>query len=549
MMWGRRDLLKYSFLASGVSVVPTQHTRVDRAVSGVWNIEDFGAVGDGKHLNTKALQQAIDSCSASGGGTVLVPAGTFLTGSIRLKDNVTLHLSPSAVLLGSQNVADYPSYPFGTRDLDIGGFTVWALVYACGASNIGIEGRGTINGNGSSFPPVPHGQNRDIPTSFRPRLLFMQSCDRVRLRDVTLRDSGCWTAHFALCSEVLVDGISVSSKFFYNEDGLVLDSCNRAVVSNCFIDASDDAIVLKSSFQEPLQHVTVTNCVLTTTCAAIKLGSQSLGGFKDISISNCACYGCALGGFKLEAVDGGDLEDICVSNLTMHEVSAPITMILGNRKEDYGFRGLPSPRPISQLRNVILSNIRATVVARTPEWRVGNTCLITGIPERPISGVLLDNLSFSYPGGGTLEESRRVVEDRPAKYPENTMLGLLPAYAIYLRHAQNITLNNVHLELASEDMRPAMACDDVVDLRVTGFVAAAAKDVPVVRLTDTRSALFQGCSPVGDASVFVDIQGSRGGGIALLNNDLRRVKRTVRRTSSFGGSVQEMGNLLSEGSR
>jgi polygalacturonase len=181
-------------------------------VAGLFNVRDFGAKGDGVTKDTAAIQSTIDACSAAGGGLVYFPQGRFLSGTLTLKDNVTLHLSPNAILLGSPDAKDYTAKPFPARDLDVGGFEVWALVYADGTSNIGIEGLGTIDGNGKPFPPVKHAP--DIAGSVRPRAVFLKNCRQVRLRDITIRESAMWSAHLALCEKVFVHGISIYSSFF-----------------------------------------------------------------------------------------------------------------------------------------------------------------------------------------------------------------------------------------------------------------------------------------------------------------------------------------------
>ena len=546
-MMDRRRLITTALPGVGLAGLAPQQgadaQRAGRTPSQVWDIRDFRAQGDGKTLDTVALQAAIDACSQGGGGVVFFPKGSFLSGTLILKDGVTLHFSPGATLVGSPNISDYPSKPFPARDLDVGGFDIWALVYADGAKNIGIEGPGTIDGNGKPFPPRDP-PNLDIATGGRPRLLFLKGCQNVRVRDVTLCDSGCWTAHFAMCDKVFVQGICVYSHFFGNEDGILLDSCQDSFVSDCFVDTSDDAIVIKSSFPRVCKNIAITNCVLTTTAAAIKFGTQSLGGFQNVSISNCVCYECAGGGLKFLTVDGGDLEDITVSNITMHNVSAPITFILGNRGQDFGFKEVERPRPVARLRNVVVSGIRATVASENDMWRTGNTCLIAGIPGHPVEGVMIDNVYMTYPGNGTAAEAQRSeVPEREKAYPENTMFGVLPAYGFYLRHANRVTLHNVRLELERPDLRPALVCDDVEDLELTGFKALVTGDEPLIRLVNTRGAVIQNCRTLGGVQSFLDVEGIKSADIALSANDLRGVRNIVLKAGGFLGDIAEAGNL------
>jgi polygalacturonase len=546
-MMNRRRLLSSAVSTLGAAaLVAPAHAGVEPMLGRVWDVHDFHARGDGKTLDTVAIQAAIDACTQAGGGVVFFPAGSFLSGTLTLKDGVTLYFSPSASLIGSVNLGDYPAKPFPARDLDVGGFEIWALIYAQGMKNIGIAGPGTIDGNGKTFPPR-HPPNLDVSTGGRPRLLFFKECQNVRVRDITLRNSTCWTAHFAMCDHVIVDGIRVFSNYFVNQDGILLDSCQDSFISDCYADTSDDALVIKASFPRQCKNLAITNCVLTTTCAAIKFGTQSLGGFQNISISNCACYECPLGGLKFLTVDGGDLEDVVVSNITMHNVSAPITFVLGNRAQDFGFSEVERPRPIARLRNVLVSGVRATVASRNDRWRKGNTCLIAGLPGHPVEGVVIENISITYPGGGTLEEARRSdVPEREQAYPENTMFGVLPGYGFYVRHARGLTLRNVSLQLDKPDLRPALVGDDIEDLELTGSQAPMSGSEPLIRLHDTRRALIQNSRPLNDVEIFLQVGGAASADIGLMANDLRRARNAIARTGGFSGNITQAGNMSLE---
>lgn len=541
----RRELIEQTLVGSGVVLAAAASPSSANAASPpenrpgpVFNVRDYKAKGDGKALDTAAIQAAIDACARTGGGYVFFPKGGYLSGTIILKDNVTLYLSPQATLFGSQNIKDYPTRPFPARDLDVGGFDVCALVFADGAKNIGIEGKGTIDAQGKPFPPR---------TSPRPRMLFLRGCTQVSLKDVTLRESSMWTAHLALCDKVFVRGLSVYSSFFYNQDGIVLDSCRDACVSDCYLDTLDDCIVIKSSFPRPSTNISVTNCVLTSRCAAIKFGTQSLGGFRNVSISNCACYDCRLGGLKVLAVDGGDLEDVVVSNLSMYNVTAPIFFRLGDRGEDYGFAEVQKPRPVCRMRNVVVSGVRATVMP-DDALRNGMTMGIAGIPGHPVEGIVLENIHVTYPGGGTLEEARRAdIPEREKAYPDHDMFGVLPAYGFYARHARGITLHNVRFELQRPDMRPAVVCEDVEDVELVSLKAAATTgSEPFIRLRQARGVLIQGCRPLGDLETFLRVQGERSAEIALLGNDLRSARTVTQKEEGFAKQIDQAGNLMGQ---
>ena len=436
-----------------------------RSVPTMLDVRAFGARGDGTTRDTAAIQAAVDAVSAAGGGTVVLPAGTFLSGTIVLTSRVTLHLARGAVLLGSPDVADYPAKAFPARDLDVGGYQVWALVFAEDAEQVAIEGEGVIDGNGAAFPRAVV-RNPDVAERPRPRMVFFRNCRSVRLDDVTLRESGLWTVHLALCDAVRIRGLRITSTVHINQDGIVLDSCRDATVRDCSVDTEDDAVVLKSSFPRPCTDVVITNCVLRSRCAGLKLGTQSLGGFRGIAISHCTFHDCRLGGLKLQTVDGGDLEDVTVEDLVMHDVAAPISIRRGRRGFDFGFREVERPRPVGALRRVRIARVRATMTVDAR--REGHTMSIAGLPGFPVEDVELADLDVTCPGGGTLDEARRAaIPEQEFAYPEHTMFGVLTAHALWVRHAARITVRDARFGLAAPDARPAVVADDVVGSRIT----------------------------------------------------------------------------------
>lgn len=535
------------------SAAHAQATPASPVAGGLFNVRGFGAAGDGVTKDTRAIQAAVDACNKEGGGIVYFPSGRYLSGTVTLKDNVTLHLAPTAVLVGSTDRADYPAKPFPALDLDVGGYEIWALLYAEGARNIGIEGTGTIDGNGREFPPLKRDPSLQTASGPRPRAIFFKQCRRVLLRDFFLLNSACWSVHLALCDSVTVDNIEVLSEHHVNQDGIVFDSCRHVRLSNSVFDNTDDCIVLKSSFPAPCEAITITNCVVTTFSGGIKLGSQSLGGFRDIAISNCVCHGCRNGGLKFQTVDGGVLENVTVSNLSMFEVSAPLFFRIGNRGHDYGFKEVERPRPVGRLRNVLVTGVRATLSAREnwprPQGQPhflhrGNAMIVAGLPGHPVENVSLADIEVSMAGGGTAEEAARIkIPEDEKGYPENTRFGVVPAYGFYLRHVRGFSLRDVRLDLQKPDLRPALIADDAEDLEISGFKAAiGAKQF--IRLQHTRGAIVRQSRPLQPVETFVSVEGADSSGVALLGNDLRLVRAPVSKGDGFSAGVATEGNLM-----
>jgi len=235
-------------------------------------------------------------------------------------------------------------------------------------------------------------------------------------------------------TDVSIQGLTFHSHTNDNNDGIVINACERVRISACEISSGNDAIVLKGTLYRPCRDVVVTNCVLSTRCSAVKLGTESVGGFQNIAITNCAVYDTNLAGAALESVDGGTLENVIVSNIMMRNVKCPIFLRLGNRARP-AYDGAPTPG-LGSFRNVMVSDIQATAVDR-----VG--CSITGLPERAIENVTLANIRIQFPGGGTAADAAREIAELPEKYPEYSMFGILPASGFFCRHVKNLRLLNV----------------------------------------------------------------------------------------------------------
>lgn len=391
---------------------------------------------------TSELQNMIDNCAAHGGGTVLVPPGRHVTGTLKLRSHVRLHLEPGAVLEGSRSLADYEVLPGPFRGYT-DNYTDKSLIYAESAEDVSIEGRGVIDGQGAAFKG---------PYKVRPYMIRMIGCRNVAVTGVTIKDSPMWVQHYLGCDGVHISGITVRSYVNANNDGIDIDCSSRVRISDCDISSGDDAIVLKSTAGVPCRDVVVTNCTLASACNAFKLGTETNGGFEEIAMSNCTIYDTRLAGIALEMVDGGTMDGVAISNVSMRDVAAPLFLRLGDRARP-PVEGGPRPGP-GRMRNITISGVRAR-----RSGRVG--CAMAGLPGQRIENVSLRDVRLEFEGGGTAEQAGVVPEERPAAYPEFKMFGVLPAYGLYCRHVRGLRLRDVELECATGDARPPVVCADV----------------------------------------------------------------------------------------
>ena len=405
-----------------------------------------------------AFQSQIDACHAAGGGEVLIPPGRHVTGSLVLKSNVHLRFAPGAILLGSDDHADYTGRNVPLFTDAVGVERGHALIFAQDARNIGLSGPGVIDGNGLAFTGRPH----------RPMILRFVRCTGLRLRDFTLKDSAAWVQHYLDCEDVLIDGITVDSRHCSNNDGINLDGCRRVTVANCRIHSRDDAITLKTTTAAVCRDIAIINCVLSTDCNGFKIGTESKAAFRNITVSNLTMHRVRLCGIEILSVDGADIDTVNISNVTMDDVGGAFFIRLGKR----GLNEKIS-RPGS-VRNVSITNVTAfihdnlhpdTIDAR---WEVAHGARspssIMGLPGHPVENVYLGNIAIHHIGTGTPEDITRPVEEKPSEYPQWERWGALPAWGLYLRHSRGITGRDLRFRLQSPDARPCIHTEDVASL-------------------------------------------------------------------------------------
>jgi polygalacturonase len=372
--------------------------------------QTHGASGDGRTKDTAALQRALDTCAAGGGGTVHVPAGRYLTGPIYLRSHVTLDLAPGAVILGSQDRDDYAIVErrySGTRQR-----TVEALINGDDLENIAITGRGAIDGQGSfCWQPIrdyfaapkaerdrslmgPCSTDAEIRRSIwhRPRLVEPVRCRDVVIDGVTLQNSGFWNLHPLFCENVKIHGVTLRNPYDApNADGIDLDSCRNVTVSDCLIDVGDDCICLKSGMDAdgrdvgiPTENVAVSNCVTRGGHGGIVIGSDMSGGVRNVAVSNCVFDGTDIGvRLKTRRGRGGVVEQVMISNIVMTDVPVPLVF---NMHYAGASEAAAVDETTPRYAHVHISNVTATGARRAG--------VMHGLAEQPITGVALTNVQI-----------------------------------------------------------------------------------------------------------------------------------------------------------
>ena len=514
----RRDFLRLSGAGIAGVALPTGSAQAQPPSpvpnSGVYDVKAFGAGGDGKAIDSPAVNRAIEAAVAAGGGTVRFSAGNYLCYSIHLKSNVALYLEQGATIIAadatSSGSARYdlaePKNPWDAyQDY---GHNHWhnSLIWGEGLESISIFGPGLIWGKGLSrgSGPGPVAENPGVAN----KAISLKNCRNVTLRDFSILKGG----HFGVLATG-VDNFTIDNlRIDTDRDGIDIDCCRNVRVSNCCVNSPwDDAICPKSSFAlgyaRATENLTITNCYVTGIyklgtlldgtfqrfdptqkahgTGRIKFGTESNGGFKNITVSNCVFEGCY--GFALESVDGALLEDVTISNITMRDVLVPLFLRLGAR-----MRG-PEGVPVGAMRRILISN----VVCSNAE--PGICSILSGIPGHPIEDIQLNDIYIQHRGGGTDEDAAIQPAEEEKKYPEPTMFGRMPAHGFFLRHAKSISVSNVEIRSAEKDLRPAFAVQDVEGADFFRVRAPYAKDVPTFALKNVDNFSVSRCGRVPDA--------------------------------------------------
>jgi hypothetical protein len=518
-------------LTTGMLAAAPQAAPASSAQRGarIYNIVDFGAKGDGQALDTQALQSAIDACSKDQGGTVVVPAGVFVIGTVELKSNVTLRIAAQGKLLGSADGKQYRASGIPlSGDSTLGDGNV-GLLFAVNAENITIEGPGTIDGQGLQFRspsrgvPPPSGRGG----ADRPYHLLFHRCKKLRVRDLYLVASAFHSIRVIQSSHVWIERLHIHNRVNSNNDGFHFISSEYVHVSNCDVMTQDDACALFGT----CRFVTISDSIFSTRWSVFRFGG---GNPENVTVNNCVIYetyGCPI---KLHFGPGSRVQNISFSNLTLHDVTGPISINMNNRARNDATTELPQT---GFLRNISFRGIRGTVVSVARQYsdmgfqqsyRPGETrqCIVlNALGNNRIENVSFNDVQLTYGGGGTSEEAAREIPQVAGEYFE---IGTPPAYGLYARNVHGLSLKDVRFDLQEPDARPAIVMDHVSDAELGGVSAHGNPQAKaVVRMNETRDVLITSPRVLTAASSFLSVDGAGCSGIVVDGGDLSKAAKPV----------------------
>jgi polygalacturonase len=469
----------------------TALSAISASVKADYDITRYGAVGDGKTLNTEAIQKTIDACSQKGGGTVIIPQGTWICGTILLKNNVILNLNEKAILLGSTNISDYKIVD-GFKD-GRGSSMGYCFIGAVDINHAGITGKGKIDGNGKLLLEK-NGRNK------RPFLVRFVRCSNITVTDVHMQGPAAWTMHLFECNNARAENVTIKSRGLSNNDGIDIDCCDGIIIKNCDIDSGDDAICFKTTGPKSCKNIEVSGCKLNTNQGAFKIGTESFGDFENINIHNCKVDSTK--GIKLYSVDGAHFKNLTISDIEIKKTTVAVMIRLGSRLKT--FRDGDIKKPTGTLENI---NLKRITVANASQIAI----LISGTPGNNINLVTISDMKVQLTGGGKAEDAKTILAENEADYPEVTMFGkVMPTYGIYIRHADQIKLENILLTNLKPDGRPAMISTDLSNGIISEIkLPAQPANEPVIKLENCKFVIIGGISLPEKPVTLVQIDGSK----------------------------------------
>ncbi len=483
-----------------------------------YTVKGFGAKADGKTLDTKAIQNAINKAHENGGGVVEFSAGTYYIGTLVLKDNVNLHLQAGAVLLGSKDYRDYTEVKqvFESRTKEL--YAKYFMIFAEGVKNISITGTGIIHGNGlENF-------QESRPQNLRPYMIRLVNSSNIKITGVSLLESANWSLHLLGCKDVNIDGIIIETTAEGNRDGLDIDACQGVTVSNSKFRTTDDAIVMKATCDNLCQDITITNCMMSSGGSGVKTGTESNGGFKNITVSNCVITDIDRhAGIELMTVDGGIMQNILLENITMENVATPFFIRLGIRSRPFKMGQYVTG--IEDVKDISLNNI-SVINAKLPSS-------IMGLHNHKINNVTVSN----YTVRNTESQEPIACNEVPFEefaYPMAIMFENLPAYGLYCRNVEGLHLSNLRMYSTEKENRPALTFDRVDDLELFSISAEIKNPAtPLAHLRNVKNITAAFCRSYGPSNNLFELESNTCSEYRFVNNSLNEKQNEMEEVAAL----------------
>jgi len=495
-----------------------------------YNVNEYIKSTGKSNLITTQLQNLIDKCSEAGGGYIYFPAGEYLTGTIELKDNTYLELTPGATLYGSTDMKDYPVVGKNNK----------SLIYANGANNIGIIGNGTINGQGDSF-----WRNKEQPYIRPDRFILFENSSNIKIENVLITNSPNWNIEVRLCDWVWIDGISiVNERKSPNTDGIDPVSSKNVFISNCYIETGDDAICPKSIGNTPNENLVVTNCIIISDDSAIKLGTRSETYIRDALFSNIIIKNTEYG-IAFFAKDGGTFENIRFDNIHIQstiDMQADSTKPMGTYPIFIDLEKRSPEAKLGSIKNVFFNNI-------TIDSQDGH-CVFLGQPDSKFENINLSNIDFTLHQRKPYDDNRKPrgvknLKDKAA----NDFSHIASHFTFAYIDGLNIDNLSIHdLSTNANNERHMIWGYDVNQITISDFKnyqLVANKKLAQFHFKESTSVEVKSCTPAFSVSSFMCLEGERTKNVVLHNNNFLKLKTIVE----LGKTVQskeliELNNLI-----
>jgi hypothetical protein len=513
----RRTILGYASALLGFGFVSST-TKSLEVLPLPFNVKNYGATGVRKDNATKAFRDAIEACTTGGGGTVEVPAGEYTVGTVQLRDNVTLHLEAGATLFASQQAADY------VKDAR-------ALVFAENAHNIGVTGRGTIDGLARYDYDNVRGADPEIAKEqeiarqagiemkryYRSReamnifLFVINDCTNVQLSDVSLLNAPLWTVRLNDCNRVSVRGVYIYSDLEkgVNADGIDICSSKNVVISDCIIITADDAIVLKAIARNgkkanTVENVTVTNCVLTSSSTALMIGTETEADIRHVIFSNCVIRNSNKG-FGINVQDGAVVSDVIFSNLTIETSRRHWNWWGSSEMCKFVLKKRTDNSALGQIKDIIIDNISV---------RARGTSTITGYTDQPLENIRMFNVRLFMD-----------VEDAKDKRASDAMR---------IENVKGLKLRDVSVWWNEKETEPAwqsaLVLKNVSEFNIDTFQGRQGlkdHEVPAIVLENCSDGIIRNSAATESTGTFIHVQGAGTKDLTVTSNRTSKAKKPI----------------------